>query len=70
MPTQLVKLRHGTFIWDVLNPYRDHMAKFWAPKNIDEIEKDHYNLFKFYSSGLSFRKAIDEHDNNTSFNDA
>ncbi|CAM6065609.1 unnamed protein product [Sphagnum tenellum] len=28
MPNQIVKLRHGDFIEQVLDPYRDHLSKF------------------------------------------
>jgi hypothetical protein len=37
----LVKLHHGTFVQKVLDPYREHLAKFWSPQNIDQIEVDH-----------------------------
>ncbi len=70
LPAQLVKLHHGAFIRDVLNPYRNHIAKFWAPESIDQIEEDHRDLLKFYSSDPILRKTIDGHDNNTSFDDA
>jgi hypothetical protein len=70
LPAQLVKLWHGAFIQDILNPYHDHIAKFWAPKSIDQIKEDHCDLLKFYSSNLILHEAIDEHDNNTSFDDA
>ncbi len=69
LPAQLVKVRHGAFIRDVLNPYCDHIAKFWAPENIDQIKEDHRDLLKFYSSNPILHKAIDEHHNNTSFDD-
>lgn len=69
LPAQLVKLRHNAFIRDVLNPYRDHIAKFWAPENIDQIKEDHCDLLKFYSLDPILRKAINEHDNNTSLDD-
>jgi hypothetical protein len=28
LPSVLVKLRHGAFVWKVLDPYREHLAKF------------------------------------------
>jgi hypothetical protein len=70
LPAQLAKLQHNAFIQDILNPYRDHIAKFWAPKSINQIEEDHRDLLKFYNSDPILRKTIDEHDNNTSFDDA
>jgi hypothetical protein len=70
LPVQLVKLRHSAIIWDVLNPDRDHIAIFWAPESIDQIEEEHRDLLKFYSSDPILRKAINKHDNNTSFDDA
>ena len=31
LPAQLVKLRPGAFVQDVLEPFRIHIAKFWTP---------------------------------------
>lgn len=30
IPAQLVKLRHGTFISNFLEPYRAHVSKSWS----------------------------------------
>jgi hypothetical protein len=35
MPNQIVKLHHGDFIEQVLDPYRDHLSKFWSEESID-----------------------------------
>ena len=70
LPAQLVKLRHGTFVQDVLNPYRNHIENFWAPELIDDIEEDHRGMLKFYGSDPVLRAAIDQHDINTTFEQA
>jgi len=70
LPAQLVKLRHGAFVQDVLEPYRNHIAKFWTPELIDQIEEDHRDLLKFYGSDQVLRAAIDQHDINTTFDQA
>jgi hypothetical protein len=35
MPNRIVKLCHGDFIEQVLDPYRDHLSKFWSEESID-----------------------------------
>ncbi|CAM6056438.1 unnamed protein product [Sphagnum tenellum] len=35
MPNQIVKLRHGNFIEQVLDLYRDHLSTFWFEESID-----------------------------------
>jgi len=35
MPNQIVKLRHGDFIEQVLDSYRDHFSKFWSEESIN-----------------------------------
>ncbi len=70
LPGLLVKLRHGTFVQKVLNPYREHLTKFWLPQNIDQIEADHCALLKAYNTDNVLRIAIDSHGVVTTFNDA
>jgi hypothetical protein len=70
LPAQLVKLRPGAFVQDVLEPFRIHIAKFWTPELIDEIEADHRDLRSRYSSDQVLRAAIDGHDSATSFDSA
>jgi hypothetical protein len=35
MPNQIVKLRHGDFIEQVFDSYRDHFSKFWSEESIN-----------------------------------
>jgi hypothetical protein len=70
MPQQLVTLRPGKFMQDVLIPFRDRLKKFWTLEQIEGIEADHRGLHKLYHDDENVRKAIDEHDVNTLFNDA
>ncbi|CAM6030944.1 unnamed protein product [Sphagnum balticum] len=70
LPSVLVKLRHGAFVRKMLDLYREHLAKFWSPQNIDQIEADHYTLLKAYNIDNVLRAAIDNHGVVTTFNDA
>jgi hypothetical protein len=38
MPTQLVKLHHGTFLNEVLDLFRQHVGQAWSVDQIDQIE--------------------------------
>jgi hypothetical protein len=67
LPAQLVKLRHGVWVRDVLTPHRVHLAKFWSNEQIDQLEADHKELLKRYHDDPVLRAAIDSHDENTSF---
>jgi hypothetical protein len=70
LPVELVKLRHGVFLKEVLDPYRERISKLWSQEGIDQIEADHRDLLKLYHSDTIIRNAIDKHDHKTSFNDA
>ncbi len=70
LPSVLVKLRHGVFVRKVLDPYREHLAKFWSPQNIDQIEANHCALLKAYNTDIVLCATIDSHDVITTFNDA
>jgi hypothetical protein len=70
LPGVLMKLCHRAFIQKVLDPYREHLAKFWLPQNIDQIEADHCTLVKAYNIDNVLRIAIDNHGIVTAFNDA
>ncbi|KAI9913921.1 hypothetical protein PsorP6_005769 [Peronosclerospora sorghi] len=41
LPAQLVKLRTGTFISDVLDKYRDHIGLYWSAEDVEQVEADH-----------------------------
>jgi hypothetical protein len=70
MPNQIVKLRHGDFIEQVLDPYRDHLSKFWSEESIDQVEEGHRYLLKMYNEDAVLHAALDKHDVQTTFNDA
>jgi hypothetical protein len=71
-PLELAALRPRDFISCVLDPRRDHLAKFWTPDEIENVERDHNSLFKAYNDGFdtSVKDIIDLHDHKTMFNDA
>jgi hypothetical protein len=66
----LLKLHHGEFVRKVLDPYHEHVAKFWLPQNIDQIEADHCALLKVYSTDCILWAAFGSHGIITTFNDA
>jgi hypothetical protein len=70
MPNQIVKLRHGDFIEQVLDSYRDHLSKFWFEESIDQVEEGHCYLLKMYNEDAVLHIALDKHDMQTTFNDA
>ncbi len=70
LPYVLVKLHHGAFVRKMLDPYREHLAKFWLPQNIDQIEANHCTLLKAYNTDNVLRATIDNHGVVTTFNDA
>ncbi|CAN5952549.1 unnamed protein product [Sphagnum jensenii] len=62
MPNQIVKLRHGNFIEQVLNLYRDHFSKFWSEESIDQVEEGHRYLLKMYNEEAVLHAALDKHN--------
>jgi len=70
MPNQIVKLRHDDFIEHVLDPYNDHLSKFWSEESIDQVKEGHRYLFKMYNKDVVLHVALDKHDVQTTFNDA
>lgn len=70
MPYELVCMRGSTFNSTVLNPRRDHLAKFTSEDEVYGVEVDHRELIKAYKTEDSVRAIIDKQDHTTSFNDA
>jgi hypothetical protein len=71
MPAELVRIRPGKFISEVLDPYRDQISQFWSADDIDLIEKDHRDMIGVYNMSNSWLKlAISKHNHSVSFNDA
>ena len=70
MPAELVKMRTGAFINGVLDPFRQHLEKFWSTEQIDQVECDHEDMLLTYARELSIKEIMDAHDHKTFFNDA
>jgi hypothetical protein len=68
MPAGLSKLRTGAFINEVVDPYRQHVMKFWTADDIDKVENEHKELLVAYSHGPGVKAAFDAHDESTFFN--
>ena len=71
-PHELAVIRPRDFISGVLDPRREHLARFWTAEEIDEVERDHKALFMAYSNNCdsSLKSTMDEHDHKTMFNEA
>ncbi len=69
LPAQLVKLRHGTFLKEVFDPFRQHISSSWSEIGIEQIEVEHRELLKLYASDIVLRGIIDKHNDMTTFND-
>jgi len=54
----------------VLDPYHDHLSKFWSEESIDQVEEGHRYLFKMNNEDAVLHAALDKHDVQTTFNDA
>jgi hypothetical protein len=35
LPAELIAIRHGKFVSEVLEPYRDHISTFWSLEDVD-----------------------------------
>ena len=63
LPSQLVSMRTATFIKDVLEPYRSHLAVSWSAEKVDEVENEQRSMRVSYESDAATRKAIDSTGN-------
>ena len=70
MPAELVKMRTGAFINDNLDPFRQHLEKFWSAEQIDQVECDHNDMLLAYAREPSIKEVLDAHDHKTFFDDA
>jgi hypothetical protein len=50
LPAQLIAIRHGKFVSEVLEPYHDHISGFWSLEDVDQTEADHRDLLNLYAS--------------------
>jgi hypothetical protein len=67
---QLVKLRHGVYLNAFLDPYREHVSKFWSDESTEQVEAEHCELFKLHGADIIIRSNINSHTTKTTFNDA
>jgi hypothetical protein len=70
LPVQLVKLRHGVFLKDVLDLFRQKVSSFWSEESVEQVEAKHRELLQLYNSDTILCDIIDKHDHTTTFNDA
>ncbi len=70
MPAQLVKLRHGQFMNEVLDLFWKHVSKICSNKNIEQIEAEHHELLKLYNIDTIMHNMINNHNNKMTFNNA
>jgi hypothetical protein len=67
MPADLVKMRHGVFISEVVDQYRGHLAKHWSADLIDKRENEHRELLVVYARKPDVKAALDKHNEKTFF---
>jgi hypothetical protein len=70
MPADLVKMRPGVFISEVVDQYCGHLAKHWSADLIDKTEIKHHELLAVYTREPDVKAALDKHDEKTLFNEA
>jgi len=70
LPAQLVKLRHGAFLKELLDPFHIHISSSWSEISVEQIEVKHHELLKLYASDIVLCGIIDKQNDMTTFNDA
>jgi hypothetical protein len=70
MPADLVKMRPGVFISEIVDQYCEHLAKHWSADLIDKVENEHHELLVVYARELDVKAAFDKHNEKTLFNKA
>jgi hypothetical protein len=70
LPAQLIVIRHGKFMSEVLEPYCDHISAFWSLEDVDQTKADHHDLLNLYALDQILRFAIDRHTIETLFDNA
>ncbi|CAK9208743.1 unnamed protein product [Sphagnum troendelagicum] len=68
MPTDLIKMRLGVFINEVVDQYRGHLAKQWSMDLIDKAKSEHRELLAIYTRKSDVKAALDKHDEKMFFN--
>ncbi|CAK9867944.1 unnamed protein product [Sphagnum jensenii] len=69
LPAQLIAIRHGKFVNEVLEPYHDHISTFWSLEDVNQTEADNCDLLNLYTLDQILCVAIDRHTIETSFDD-
>jgi hypothetical protein len=62
MPAELVRIRTGIFIKEVVDQYRVHLGKHWCQDRIDKVESDYQDLRVAYAREPNVKAAFDKHD--------
>jgi hypothetical protein len=62
LPLELVKIRTGIFIKEVVDQYPVHLGKHWSQDMIDRVECDHRDLRVAYAREPNVKAAFDKHD--------
>ncbi|CAK9233065.1 unnamed protein product [Sphagnum troendelagicum] len=70
MPADLIKMRPGVFINEVVDQYRGHLAKHWSADLIDKAENEHCELLVVYAHKSNVKAALNKHNKKTFFNEA
>ncbi len=70
MSADLVKMRPGVFISEVVDQYHGHLTKHWSADLIDKAESEHCELLVIYAHEPDVKAALDKHDEKTFFNEA
>ena len=56
MLAELVKMWTDAFIRNVLDPFRQHLEKFWSTEQIDQVECDHKDMLLAYDANPQSRE--------------
>ena len=70
LPHELVKLQHAAFVGDIVDTYRNHLAKHWTLGMIDAAERDHRDLLAAHAREPELKAKLESHNEKTFFNDA
>jgi hypothetical protein len=66
LPQQPVKIRGRDFS-TIVSTHLDHLKRFWNQEEITMLESQYRRLVLLYQHDLTFKRALDQCDHNTSF---
>jgi hypothetical protein len=66
LPQQLIKLRGRDFS-SIVSEHLDRLKQFWNQEDITMLESQHRRLLLLYQHDLTFKRALDQCDHDTSF---